>query len=52
LGQNLWNKGEWVQASTLSASALEAPVLARDQLIGLRRGESLEFGRGADWVKK
>jgi hypothetical protein len=52
LGQSLWNKGEWVQASTLSASALETDTITRDQLIGLRRGERLEFGANLKWVKK
>jgi serine/threonine protein kinase len=50
--QDRWGKGEWAQAQKLSASALETTAITRDQLIGLRRGENLEFGPNLKWVKK
>jgi serine/threonine protein kinase len=39
-------------AKDLAASALETTALTRDQLIALKRGESLEFGPNLKWVKK
>jgi serine/threonine protein kinase len=50
--QDRWGKGEWAQAKKLLASALETTTISRDQLIALKRGESLEFGLSLKWVKK
>jgi serine/threonine protein kinase len=47
-----WGKGEWVQAQKISASAIETTPITHQDLIGLRRGESLEFGPSLKWVKK
>jgi serine/threonine protein kinase len=52
LPADAFGKGNWAQAKRLSASALETSVLTRDQLIALKRGESLEFGLNRNWVKK
>jgi serine/threonine protein kinase len=47
-----FGKGEWAQSKKISASALETTQITRDQLIGLKRGENLEFGANLKWVKK
>jgi hypothetical protein len=52
LPTDAFGKGTWAQAKRLSASALETTQITRDQLIGLKRGEFLEFGPNLKWVKK
>jgi serine/threonine protein kinase len=52
LAEDSFGKGEWAQAKKLTANALETTPITRDQLIGLKRGETLEFGPNLKWVKK